>query len=134
LSADEVISMARQLDLTGAWQADDLGIYYIRHLNNNTIWWAGLSAPWFFHAGLFFTNVFRGTVDTARMTITGAWADVPRGNNLLQQGDLDLDIVELTPTEAIRAEVALRVPTAPRIPPAGDTTGTTMGLASRASS
>ncbi|WP_162001640.1 hypothetical protein [Streptomyces violaceusniger] len=115
--------MVQRIDLSGAWQADDQGVYYVRHLPDNTVWWAGLSAPWFFHAGLAFTNVFRGTFDPGRMTLTGAWADVPRGNNTLQQGNLSLDVVKISGTQAVRAHEALPGPAVPNIPPNGDRNG-----------
>ncbi|MEJ3719846.1 hypothetical protein WGM54_17720 [Paenibacillus polymyxa] len=46
-------------DLTGTWQGDDGGIYYIRHLNNNRIWWTGLSDN---GSGHNWTNVLEGEV------------------------------------------------------------------------
>jgi hypothetical protein len=86
-------------NLTGAWRADDDGIYYIRHLEDNNIWWAGLHNSRFragldnlaFHLGVRFTNVFRGVVDVGNRTIEGTWADVPRGS-ILQHGQLSLGI------------------------------------------
>jgi hypothetical protein len=87
--------MRGSLNLTGAWAADDGAIYYIRHLEDKTIWWAGLHNSGF-HLGLKFTNVFRGLVDLRAETIEGAWADVPRGWGVLQQGRLSLAIVQNT--------------------------------------
>lgn len=89
-------STSRAPDLTGIWSADDGATYFIRHLDDNTIWWAGLHAYEEFYAGVRFTNVFRGNVNLANRTIEGVWADVPRGWGILQQGRLSLEIVETT--------------------------------------
>ena len=63
---------AAPTDLTGVWNCDDGGIYYIRQLGNQ-IWWYGEHATdipeW--------SNVMYGTVNGA--TINGNWADVPKG-------------------------------------------------------
>jgi hypothetical protein len=80
--------------LTGIWSADDGGLYYLRQLGSS-LWWAGMSAQSplganDFQQGVGFTNVFRGTI--AGNTISGEWADVPRGG-ILQQGVLTLDIL-----------------------------------------
>jgi hypothetical protein len=83
------------INLTGAWAADDGAIYYIRHLNDNSIWWAGLHNSGF-HLGVRFTNVFRGVANLQNRTIEGSWADVPRGGGILQQGRLSLDIIVIT--------------------------------------
>ena len=85
--------MPTPLNLTGAWVADDGAIYYIRHSDDNSIWWAGLHNSGF-HLGLEFTNVFHGVVNVGNKTIEGSWADVPRGQNVMRQGHLSLDIVE----------------------------------------
>jgi len=75
---------APALDLTGTWAADDGAIYYLRQIGTE-LWWAGLSVDtpagindlqW----GLRFTNVFQGHV--SGNTVTGDWADVPRGLTL----------------------------------------------------
>jgi hypothetical protein len=91
-------------NLTGAWHADDGGIYYIRHFEDNSIWWAGLHNSGTgcekpaFHLGVRFTNVFRGAVNMDNQTIEGSWADVPRGS-ILQHGQLSLSIE--TPSSGI---------------------------------
>src|SRR5207249_6788720 len=69
------------LDLTGTWAADDGAIYYLRQIGSE-LWWAGLSVDSpagvrDLHWGLRFANVFQGQV--SGFTITGDWADVPRG-------------------------------------------------------
>jgi len=91
-------------NLTGAWHADDGGIYYIRHLEDNSVWWAGLhnSATGCekraFHLGVWFTNVFQGSVNMGNRTIEGPWADLPRGS-IMQYGQLSLTIE--TPSSGI---------------------------------
>lgn len=66
-------------DLTGTWRGDDGGIYYIRHLDNNEIWWVGLSDN---GSGHNWTNVLRGKVSytwNGAVELSGNWCDVPRG-------------------------------------------------------
>jgi hypothetical protein len=92
--------MAQTIDLTGAWQADDGAVYYIRHFSDNSIWWAGLHAPFLFHAGLDFTNVLHGVFDPRLLTISASWADVPRGQFSLQSGTLSLDVL-MVPAAAV---------------------------------
>src|SRR5262249_616091 len=73
-------------NLTGTYKADDGGIYYVQQ-SGSTLWWAGLSmdrelpADFVWHRGLFFTNVFRGTI-TSDNTVVGEWSDVTRGLTL----------------------------------------------------
>lgn len=79
--------------LTGTWQADDGGLYYLRQ-NGNELWWAGFSTDTpegagDLYTGIAFTNVFHGTI--SGNTATGEWADVPRGQSL-QNGTLTLSI------------------------------------------
>lgn len=64
------------VNLTGKWQANDGGSYYIRQIGSQ-IWWYGEytpnSPPW--------SNVFRGNLYNNGTTkqISGSWADVPKG-------------------------------------------------------
>jgi hypothetical protein len=88
--------VAPALNLTGAWTADDGGIYYIRHLGDGTLVWAGLHNSGF-HLGLEFANVFRGRVDTAHNKIEGKWTDVPRCSGVPNRGTLALEILEFLP-------------------------------------
>jgi hypothetical protein len=76
----EVVDPVRTTDLTGAWEADDDGIYYmreIRHANGrNELWWLGLSND----RGRRFTNVFHGWYTGGG--ISGDWADVPLSDGI----------------------------------------------------
>lgn len=72
---------APAFDLTGTYRANDGGIYYIRHLDNNKIWWVGLSDN---GSGHNWTNVFEGEVSyhwSGAVEFAGKWFDVPRGTN-----------------------------------------------------
>jgi hypothetical protein len=92
MSTTTITQRPPPLDLTGAWAADDGAIYYIRHLSDNTVWWAGLHNSGF-HLGAIFSNVFRGVLDPASRIIEGEWADVPRGQ-IFGSGPIALDVVE----------------------------------------
>jgi hypothetical protein len=65
-------------DLTGVWQCDDRGLYYIRQDEDGSVTWAGLQDSGF-HKGVEFTNVFSGRLSEDGYFIRGEWADVPRG-------------------------------------------------------
>jgi hypothetical protein len=64
-------------DLTGVWQCDDGGLYYIRQAGDGLVTWAGLQDSGF-HKGMEFANVFSGSLSDDGL-VTGQWADVPRG-------------------------------------------------------
>lgn len=72
-------------DLTGVWNCDDGGMYYIRQFGT-TVWWYGERDPntpdW--------SNVMRGTISGS--TINADWTDVPKGN-VMQYGLLTLQIL-----------------------------------------
>src|SRR5207253_866522 len=74
-------SSATPPDLSGVWTADDGGTYYVREFQNE-VWWLGWSPTSSndFHKGIAFSNVFQGVISGD--TITGEWADVPRGQTL----------------------------------------------------
>jgi SdrD B-like domain len=86
--------LASTPDLSGTYTGDDGGIYYVQQ-SGNVLWWAGMSldrdlpADYVWHRGLYFTNIFRGTI--SGNTITGQWADVSRGHTL-STGTLTLSI------------------------------------------
>jgi hypothetical protein len=73
------------IDLTGVWQCDDGGIYYVRQLGA-TVWWYGERDPntpsW--------SNVMRGSI--GGNMINAEWSDVPKGS-IMQNGNLVLQIV-----------------------------------------
>jgi hypothetical protein len=68
-------------DLTGVWQCDDGGLYYIRQSLDGSVVWAGLQDSGF-HKGMEFTNVFYGSLSADGYFINGDWADVPRGGTV----------------------------------------------------
>jgi hypothetical protein len=87
--------MASRIDLTGWWYAErDSALYFLRHLDDNTIFWMGMRSWWGFRPGTEFTNVFHGTFDPARNIISGAWADVPRGIGPLQSGRVSIQVTQ----------------------------------------
>ena len=83
--------MAFPFDLTGVWGADDGAIYYVRQLDDGTVVWAGLQASGWYQ-GMGFSNVFWGKLSADGKTISGNWADVPRGEHT-GSGKLALDVV-----------------------------------------
>lgn len=85
--AIDIIDTTPSDDLSGTW-ADDLGrTYYVRQLDDNTLWWLGMS-PFRDHT---FARVFQGTINRQDQTITGQWADVPLGQGQ-SNGSLTLQI------------------------------------------
>jgi len=77
-------STPAQIDLTGVWNCDDGGIYYLRQLGT-TVWWYGERNPntpsW--------SNVMRGTI--SGYMINAEWSDVPKGS-VMSNGNLVLQI------------------------------------------
>lgn len=74
----QVISsiLPSRMNLTGTWQCNDGGEYYITHFTSlNWVYWAGLSQQ---GVGDDFANVFRGHLSSTGV-ITGNWTDVPYG-------------------------------------------------------
>jgi hypothetical protein len=72
------------IDLTGDWNCDDGGMYYIRQFGT-TIWWYGEHSP----NNPDWSNVMRGTI--SGNTINADWTDVPKGS-VMQYGTLNLNI------------------------------------------
>jgi len=66
------------VSLTGVWECDDGGLYYLRLGPDRSVIWAGLHDSGF-HKGLDFTNVFRGWLSADGGALAGDWVDVPRG-------------------------------------------------------
>lgn len=59
-------------DLTGTWQADDGGTYYLREMNGTLHWYGEERAR-----NPRWANVFQGRIGRDR--IKGTWMDVPKG-------------------------------------------------------
>jgi len=76
------------MGLTGVYNANDGGRYYMRQNGPTALYWAGLSGG---GAGTAFTNIFRGTEQNAvpSTAITGQWCDIPRGT-ILNCGSLTI--------------------------------------------
>jgi hypothetical protein len=73
LIAELTVTPPRASNLSGVYQCNDGGTYYVRQTGNQ-LWWYGQSGD-----GVGWTNVFRGTIQGNE--IGGNWADVPKGNN-----------------------------------------------------
>lgn len=73
------------MDLTGRWNCNDGGKYYIRQLGNE-IWWFGENSP----TAPSWSNVANGKIygNTLRLK----WSDVPKGS-IMNSGILVLDII-----------------------------------------
>jgi len=59
-------------DLTGKWDADDGGAYYLRQIGNQLHWYGER-----FPTHTRWSNVFHGDINGNR--IDGRWVDVPKG-------------------------------------------------------
>jgi hypothetical protein len=73
--------------LTGAWEANDNGIYYLRQTGDDCVWWFGTDVGR--STGNTFSNVAVGRIDGDVIQLQ--WADVPSGN-LLNGGTLTLRV------------------------------------------
>jgi hypothetical protein len=99
--------------LTGAWIADDGATYYLRHMPDDTVTWAGLQNSGF-HRGMGFTNVFQGKISSISKTadgvtgvLSGAWVDVPCGENN-GSGTLTVNIAATLPRPGVPLAIALQ--------------------------
>ena len=81
------------IDLTGVWNCDDGGKYYVRQLGT-TVWWFGEQSP----SNPTWTNVMQGTV--SGNIIYADWSDVPLGS-VMSSGNLVLQIVSNNQLTAI---------------------------------
>jgi hypothetical protein len=83
----DIINPSTRADLTGVWNASDVGTYYIRQIGES-VWWLGLSRD----QGKTFANIFHGTLTPtiAGGFIQGEWADIPLGVSV-SQGTLSLN-------------------------------------------
>jgi hypothetical protein len=73
--------------LTGVWEADDDGIYYLRETGDGRLWWFGTDVGR--TTGNTFSNVAVGQIDGDVIQLE--WADVPYGTSL-GRGDLTLQV------------------------------------------
>ena len=73
-------------DLTGKWDANDGGAYYLRQIGNQLHWYGER-----FPTHTRWSNVFQGNINGNR--IEGSWADVPKGH-ASGSGTLKLEIRE----------------------------------------
>ncbi|BDA76349.1 hypothetical protein CAL7716_105150 (plasmid) [Calothrix sp. PCC 7716] len=76
--------VAQASGVTGAWNCNDGGVYFIRQVGNQ-IWWYGESSD----GGKRWSNVFQGTITGNK--IIGRWADVPKGG-IRGYGEMTLGI------------------------------------------
>jgi hypothetical protein len=67
------ITIAQASTMTGVWNCNDGGVYFIRQVGNQ-IWWYGQSSD----GGTTWSNVFQGTITGSKLI--GSWADVPKGS------------------------------------------------------
>lgn len=81
-------------EMTGVWQANDGGTYYMREIHSegrNLLWWFGMSGD----KGVTWTNVFRGeiinTTSPSLYTVSREWIDLPWGFSR-GAGTLTLDL------------------------------------------
>lgn len=83
------------MGLTGTYNSNDGGRYYVKQNGPLTIYWAGLSGG---GAGTAFTNIFKGTAPASAIpstTFAGQWCDVPRGT-ILNCGTLSIRMTSPT--------------------------------------
>jgi hypothetical protein len=82
------------MGLTGVYNANDGGRYYMKQNGPITLYWAGLSGG---GAGTAFTNIFRGTEQNVvpSTAIAGQWCDIPRGT-ILSCGSLTIRMTSPT--------------------------------------
>ena len=73
--------------LTGVWEADDNGIYYLRETSDGRLWWFGTDVGR--TTGNTFSNVAVGQIDGDVIQLE--WVDVPYGK-WLNRGDLTLHV------------------------------------------
>lgn len=80
-------------DLTGVWNCDDGGMYYVRQLGNQ-VWWYGEKST----ESPVWSNVMQGTLTGD--TIDASWADVPKGS-VMQYGHLVIKVASRTSMTAL---------------------------------
>jgi hypothetical protein len=80
-------------DLTGVWNCDDGGKYYVRQLGSQ-VWWYGETST----EDPDWSNVMQGTLTGD--VINARWADVPKGS-VMQSGTLKIRVASRTSMTAI---------------------------------
>jgi len=73
VSTDHSFRVAQASSLSGVWNCNDGGVYFVRQVGNE-MWWYGQSSD----GGTTWSNVFRGVIRGNQ--IAGRWADVPKGS------------------------------------------------------
>jgi hypothetical protein len=68
VSSPVAIVKSRATDLTGKWQCDDGGTYYIRQMGDDVMWFGEKTPDW--------SNVANGTLDDNILILK--WKDVPK--------------------------------------------------------
>ncbi len=71
-SATDSSAEVGTIDLTGTWQGNDGGTYYIRQVGDQ-VWWLGEQSP----TGPTWSNVAFGRIEGNTLRLE--WADVPKG-------------------------------------------------------
>jgi hypothetical protein len=83
---------AATTDLTGTWNTEDGGTYYIRQIGNDIWWFGSKSITTATHDTLtLYSNVFKGIRNGT--DVFGTWADVPEGATK-HYGGLELKLIQ----------------------------------------
>ncbi len=69
------VAIASAADLSGEWNCDDSGQYYLRQIGNTLYWYGERSA-----ANPAWSNIFRGNIHGER--VNGNWVDIFQGAGL----------------------------------------------------
>jgi len=93
LSILVTITPAYSQDLTGVWNCDDGGKYYIRQIGNEVFWY-GEKAP----TGPQWSNIAFGV--KVGDTIILKWVDVPKGA-IMGKGELHLRVISPNKIQAV---------------------------------
>ena len=83
--ASQPVPPPASTNLTGRWNCNDGGRYFLRQVGNE-FWWYGMSGD----GGAGWSNVFQGRVEGNM--VRGQWADVPHGR-AMSHGEMHLQIL-----------------------------------------
>jgi hypothetical protein len=86
--------VAVSTNLTGRWNCNDGGTYFVRQTGSE-LWWYGQSHD----GGATWSNVFHGNISGNQ--VNGRWADVPHGK-LRNAGEMSVEIVGSNTLRAVR--------------------------------